>query len=58
LLYAGIGDADKAFAWLDIAYEQRDSQIVWLGVEPQFSPLHRDKRWAAQMTRLNLVAPK
>jgi tetratricopeptide (TPR) repeat protein len=58
LLYAGIGDADKAFGWLDVAYEQRDSQIVWLGVEPQFVPLHKDRRWVEQITRLNLVAPK
>jgi class 3 adenylate cyclase/TolB-like protein/Flp pilus assembly protein TadD len=58
LLYTGLGNADRAFAWLDIAYEQRDAQIVWLGVEPQFSPLHRDRRWLEQITRLNLVARK
>jgi len=58
LLYAGIGDADRAFAWLDIAYEQRDPQLIWFGVEPQFAPLHKDRRWPELIARLKVVEPK
>lgn len=55
LLYAGLGDATRALAWLDAAYEHRDPQLIWLGVEPQFRPLHGDPRWARHLERLNLV---
>lgn len=58
LMYAGLGDADRAFAWLDTAYQEHDGQLVWLAVEPQFAPLHRDRSWVEQITRLNLVVSR
>ena len=58
LLYAGLGDRDRAFAWLDTAYEQRDAQIIWLAIEPQLKPLHDDPRWGKHIARLNLATPK
>ncbi len=58
LLYTGLGDRDRAFAWLDTAYEQRDGQLIFLGVEPQFRPLREDPRWAKHIARLDLVPAK
>jgi adenylate cyclase len=58
LLYAGLGDRDRAFAWLDAAYEQRDAQLIWLAIEPQFQPLHADPRWAKHIQRLKVVATR
>lgn len=58
LLYAGLGDRNRAFAWLDTAYEQRDAQLIWIGVDPQFKPLHGDPRWTKQIERLKLIAAK
>jgi len=55
LLYAGLDDRNRAFGWLDTAYEHRDPQLIWLGVEPQFMPLRRDPRWVTHIERLNLV---
>jgi tetratricopeptide (TPR) repeat protein len=54
ILYAGIGDRDRAFEWADKAYEVRDVQILFLGVEPQAERLRDDPRFAAFVRKLGL----
>jgi adenylate cyclase len=51
-VYAYRGDADRAFEWLERAFELRDSGIVSLGADPQFRTLHRDSRWLPLLTKL------
>lgn len=46
LIYAGLGDKDKAFAWLDKAYEEHSFSLSNLKVEPRFDPLRSDPRFA------------
>jgi len=55
LLYAGLGEKDQAFVWLEKAYEARDPQMVWLKVEPQFDSLRSDTRFVALLHRLGLA---
>jgi serine/threonine-protein kinase len=52
ILYAGIGDGDRAFEWVDKAYEAHDVQVLFLSVEPQFDNLRGDPRFAAFTRRL------
>ena len=43
---------DKAFQWLDTAYQKRDSGVTHSKVDPQLASLHSDQRWAAFMKKL------
>jgi tetratricopeptide (TPR) repeat protein len=48
-IYAALGDKDRAFAYLDRAFEKR---IVWfLKVQPAFDPLHGDPRFTALLAK-------
>jgi tetratricopeptide (TPR) repeat protein len=54
-IYAGLGEKDKAFEWLDKAYEDRtigSSEDVKL--DPALDPLRSDPRFADLLRRMNL----
>jgi len=52
--YAGLGDKDKAFAWLDRSFESHDEAIYWTKNHPMFEPLHEDPRYKSMLKRLGL----
>ncbi|MGH9860979.1 MAG: tetratricopeptide repeat protein [Candidatus Acidiferrales bacterium] len=52
LLYAGLGDRDQAFAWLDRAYEERSGYLMEIHLDPMFDPLRSDPRFDALLRRL------
>ena len=37
LVYAGIGDREEAFTWLDKAFAERSNWLVWLRLDPRFN---------------------
>jgi len=39
LIYAGLGEKDQAFAWLDKGYEQHAFQLQWIKIEPRWDSL-------------------
>jgi TolB-like protein len=51
--YAFLGDADRAFAWLDRAVGG-DPGVIWLRNDPLCVNLMHDPRYAALLKRLNL----
>ncbi|MGD0437811.1 MAG: hypothetical protein ABSB86_15215, partial [Bryobacteraceae bacterium] len=51
-VYAGLGDKDSAFRWLDRAYERRN--IWFLKVHPFLDPLRPDPRYAALLQKTGL----
>ena len=53
--YAGLGDKDKAFEWLDKSYESHDEAIYWTKNHPMFEPLRDDPRYMLLLKRLNLL---
>ncbi len=55
LIYAGLGDKDQAFAWLDKAYEEHSFQMAWLKVEPRWDTLRSDPRFADLLRRVGLL---
>jgi len=54
LVYAGLGDRDQAFRWLENAYQERSLSLAFLKVEPRFDPLRTDARFADLLHRMGL----
>ena len=54
MIHAGLGDADRAFEWLERAFEQRDIHLVHVANYPFFRSLHADPRFAGLLRRMGL----
>jgi tetratricopeptide (TPR) repeat protein len=52
MAYAGLGDADAAFRWLERAVEERAAFMDGLAVAPGFASLHGDPRWSQLLRRV------
>jgi tetratricopeptide (TPR) repeat protein len=52
--YARRGDADRAFEWLERAYQQHDDALTELKVSYGFRNLHADPRYKAMLRKMNL----
>jgi serine/threonine-protein kinase len=55
MAYAGLGEPDSAFAWLERGYATKASFMVGVKVETAFVPLHGDPRWAPLLRRMGLT---
>jgi hypothetical protein len=53
---AGRADKDEAFAWLEKAYQERSSFLVYLNVLPIFDNLRGDRRFAGFVERMGFPA--
>jgi serine/threonine protein kinase/tetratricopeptide (TPR) repeat protein len=53
-VYAWRGEKDKAFEWLERAYQQRDSGLNGIAWDPLLSSLKGDSRYGALLTKLEL----
>jgi len=53
-VYAFRGESDKAFAWLERAYRQRDGGLMFLKIDPLLKGLRQDPRYADLLTKMHL----
>lgn len=53
-IYAGLGEKDQAFKWLDKAEEERDLWLMNLKVDPVFKTLRADPRFPDLLVRTRL----
>jgi DNA-binding winged helix-turn-helix (wHTH) protein/TolB-like protein/tetratricopeptide (TPR) repeat protein len=53
LIYAGLGDRDAAFEWLEKAYKDRSASMALLKVDPALNNLHSDPRFMELARRVN-----
>jgi len=54
LIYEGLGDIDRAFEWLERAYEERDHWIETLKVNPALDALRSDDRYRDLLVKTGL----
>jgi DNA-binding winged helix-turn-helix (wHTH) protein/TolB-like protein/Tfp pilus assembly protein PilF len=53
-IYAGLGDKDQTFKWLDTAVEQRDIWLMNLKVDPVFTKLRSERKFTDILARIRL----
>jgi serine/threonine-protein kinase len=56
-VYAVRGEADKAFEWLQISFDDRDAGALGLLVDPLLRGLHDDPRYKNLLAKLGLSGP-
>jgi len=55
ILYAGLGDKELAFRWLERAHAERSAfNLMTLAVDPRLDPLRSDARFSNLLRRLHL----
>ncbi len=52
LVYTSMGKKDEAMKYLERAFLERSSWLVWANVEPRFDPLRSDARFASLLARI------
>jgi hypothetical protein len=53
-LYADLGDKERAFQWLNIAYEEHDTNLSALKTNFALDPLRSDPRFAELVRKVGL----
>ena len=52
--YCALGEKDKAFLWLEKAFQQHDISVARLKVDPKLDPIRSDPRFKEYLKRLGL----
>jgi serine/threonine protein kinase/tetratricopeptide (TPR) repeat protein len=53
-VYVGLRDNDRAFEWLEKAYEERVNRLAYLRVEPTWNDIRSDPRFQALLKKIGL----
>ncbi len=54
LVHARLGNADEAFRYLDLAFRNKASRMLWIKVDPRWDPLRSDPRFNELVRRIGL----
>ena len=54
IVHVGLGQKDRAFEWLDNAYQERDSWLVYVKPWPPFDSIRSDPRYLDLLRRVGL----
>jgi hypothetical protein len=55
-VYTALGDRERAFAWLEKAYANRDFFLTYLRVDPELDALRSDPRFRELIERIGIPA--
>jgi eukaryotic-like serine/threonine-protein kinase len=55
IIYAGLGERELVFEWLERAFEDRSSWLTFLKVEPSFDNFRSDPRYTDLVKRVGLL---
>jgi hypothetical protein len=53
-IFIKLGEKDQLFHWLDQAFDQRSSEMVFLKVNPLYDDVRADSRFAALLKKVGL----
>jgi hypothetical protein len=56
MIYAGLGDSDTLFHFLNMACDKKSLWMPSFAVEPKFLPFRDDPRYQKLLARMNLPA--
>ena len=54
LIFAGLGDPASAMSRLELAFEQRVRQLVWINVDPRFDSLRNESAFRSLISRIGV----
>jgi TolB-like protein/tetratricopeptide (TPR) repeat protein len=54
MVHYGLGDTNRAFEWLERAYQEQDGALLDVGVSPLWAGLHSDPRFTALLRKMGL----
>jgi eukaryotic-like serine/threonine-protein kinase len=54
VVYAGLGDKDKAFSWIEKSFSDKSNFLAILRLEPSFESLENDPRWNDLLRRVGV----
>ena len=54
VIHIALGEKEEAFKWLEKAFDERDTHITYLALDPELDPVRSDQRFATLMDRLHL----
>ena len=55
LVHAGLGETERALAWLESAYEEKSHWLVWLNLDPRWDRLRDEPRFQALVKKIGLI---
>ena len=55
LVYAGLGEREAVFDWLEKAHAGHDIHLIYLPVDPKWDPYRSDPRFTALVARCNFM---
>jgi hypothetical protein len=53
-IYVALKDRDRAFEWLEKAFQERADYMVFLNVDPRFNSIRSDRRFSDLLRRMSL----
>jgi len=56
VVYLLLGDSDPAFQWLEKAFQERDTKLPYLKIQPGVEPYLKDTRFLDFLHRMNISA--
>jgi adenylate cyclase len=54
LIYVGLGEREKAIAWLDTAFRERSDMLVYLGIDRRLDSIRPDARFTDLVRRIGI----
>ena len=55
MIYAQLGDTQRAIEYLERAYAERSGDMLFINVDPSFDPLRSELRFQALVRRVGLT---
>jgi len=49
-----VGEIDKAFEWMNKAYEENSFSLLWLICDSEWDPIRSDPRFTEMLIKMNL----